>query len=75
MDKNGNLVKTWKNRPGGRNEQGGMGLSGVEKGDYTYQIAARDSSGGPVTANTSDFWAGHRRSLPEQPDNRHFKRA
>ena len=53
MDKNGNLIKTWNEsaRTAGMNSAA-WDCSGVEKGDYTYQIAATDSSGAPVTAQT-----------------------
>jgi len=53
MDKNGKLIKTWDEsaKTAGMNSAT-WDSSGVEKGDYTYQIAARDSSGAPVTAET-----------------------
>lgn len=53
MDKNGNLIKTWDEsaKTAGMNSAT-WDSSGVAKGDYTYQIAARDSSGAPVTAET-----------------------
>jgi flagellar basal-body rod modification protein FlgD len=53
MDKDGKLVKSWDEsaRTAGMNSAT-WDCSGVEKGDYTYQIAARDSSGAAVAAET-----------------------
>ena len=53
MDKNGNLIKTWDEsaKTAGMN-RATWDCSGVEKGDYTYQIAATNSFGAPVTADT-----------------------
>lgn len=53
MDKDGKLVKSWDEsaRTAGMNSAT-WDCSGVEKGDYTYQIAAKDSSGAPVAAET-----------------------
>lgn len=53
MNKDGKLVKSWDEsaRTAGMNSAT-WDCSGVEKGDYTYQIAARDSSGAPVAAET-----------------------
>jgi len=53
MDKDGKLVKSWDESAGtaGMN-RATWDCSGVEKGDYFYQIAARDSSGAPVAAET-----------------------
>lgn len=52
-DKDGKLVKSWDEsaRTAGMNSAT-WDCSGVEKGDYFYQIAARDSSGAPVAAET-----------------------
>lgn len=53
MDKNGKLIKTWDEsaKVAGMNSAT-WDCSGVEKGDYTYQITAKDSFGAPVTADT-----------------------
>ena len=53
MDKDGKLVKSWDEsaKTAGMNSAT-WDCSGVEKSDYTYQIAAKDSSGAPVTAET-----------------------
>jgi len=53
MDKDGKLVKSWDEsaRTAGMNSAT-WDCSGVEKGDYFYQIAARDSFGAPVAAET-----------------------
>jgi flagellar basal-body rod modification protein FlgD len=53
MDKDGKLVKSWDEsaRTAGMNSAT-WDCSGVEKGDYFYQIAAKDSSGAPVAAET-----------------------
>jgi flagellar basal-body rod modification protein FlgD len=53
MDKNGRLVKTWEEpaQKAGLNKAT-WDCSGVEKGDYTFQVTARDSSDGLVSANT-----------------------
>ena len=53
MDKDGKLVKSWDEsaKTAGMNSAT-WDCSGVEKGDYFYQIAARDSSGAPVAAET-----------------------
>ena len=53
MDKNGKLVKTWEEpaQKAGLNKAT-WDCSGVEKGDYTFQVTARDSSGGLVSADT-----------------------
>jgi flagellar hook assembly protein FlgD len=53
MDKNGKLIKSWDEsaKTAGMNSTT-WDCSGVEKGDYTYQIAANDSFGAPVTADT-----------------------
>jgi flagellar basal-body rod modification protein FlgD len=53
MDKNGRLIKTWDEsaKTAGMNSST-WDCSGVAKGDYTYQINAKDSSGAVVTANT-----------------------
>jgi flagellar basal-body rod modification protein FlgD len=53
MDKDGKLIKSWDESA----KKAGMNsatwdCSGVEKGDYTYQINARDSFGALVTADT-----------------------
>jgi flagellar basal-body rod modification protein FlgD len=53
MDKNGKIVKTWDESA----KTAGMNgttwdCSSFEKGDYTYQIAATDSVGASVTADT-----------------------
>lgn len=53
LDKDGNLVKTWDEsaKPAGMNRST-WDTSGVEKGDYTYRITAKDSSGATVAAET-----------------------
>lgn len=53
MDKDGKIVKSWDEsaKTAGMNSAT-WDSSGVEKGDYTYQIAAKDSSGAPVAAET-----------------------
>jgi len=53
MDKDGKLVKSWDEpaKMAGMNSAT-WDSSGVEKGDYTYQITARDSSGALVAAET-----------------------
>jgi flagellar basal-body rod modification protein FlgD len=53
MDKDGKLVKSWNEsaRTAGMNSAT-WDCSGVEKGNYTYQIAATDSAGAPVKAET-----------------------
>lgn len=53
LDKDGKLIKTWdeSSKPAGMNSAT-WDCSGVEKGDYTYQVAATDSFGAPVTADT-----------------------
>ncbi len=53
MDKNGKLIKTWDEsaKTAGMNSAT-WDSSTVEKGDYTFQIAAKDSFGAPVTAET-----------------------
>lgn len=53
MDKDGKVVKSWDEpaRTAGMNSAT-WDCSGVEKGVYTYQITAIDSSGAPVTAET-----------------------
>jgi flagellar basal-body rod modification protein FlgD len=53
VDKNGKTIKTWDESA----KKEGMNSakwdsSGVEKGDYTYMIEAKDSSGAPVTYET-----------------------
>lgn len=53
LGKDGKLVKTWDEST----KSAGMNYatwdsSGVEKGDYTYQIAAKDSSGATVAVET-----------------------
>jgi flagellar basal-body rod modification protein FlgD len=53
LDKDGKLVKTWDESA----KSAGMNYatwdsSGVEKGDYTYQVTAKDSSGATVAAET-----------------------
>lgn len=53
LDKDGKLLKTWDEpaRSAGMNHAT-WDSSGVEKGDYTYQITAKDSSGAVVPAET-----------------------
>jgi flagellar basal-body rod modification protein FlgD len=53
LDKNGKLVKTWDEsaKSAGMNHTT-WDCSGVEQGDYTYQVTAKDSSGSAVTAQT-----------------------
>jgi flagellar basal-body rod modification protein FlgD len=53
MDKTGKLIKTWNEsaKTAGMN-RATWDCSGIEKGDYTYQITAKDSFGAPVTADT-----------------------
>jgi flagellar basal-body rod modification protein FlgD len=53
LDKSGKLVKSWDEsaKSAGMNHTT-WDSSGVEKGDYTYQIAATDSSGATVAAET-----------------------
>ena len=53
FDKNGKLVKTWDET----GQKAGMNkatwdCSGIEKGDYTYQISAKDELGKAVSAET-----------------------
>jgi len=53
FDKNGRLIKTWDET----DQKAGMNKatwnsSGIEKGDYTYQVAAKDAQGGFVSAET-----------------------
>jgi len=53
VDKNGKTIKTWDDSA----KKAGMNSatwdsSGVEKGDYTYMIEAKDSYGAPVTYET-----------------------
>lgn len=53
LDKEGKLVKSWDEsaKKAGMN-RATWDCSGVEQGDYTYQITARDSSGASVSAET-----------------------
>lgn len=53
LDKNGKLVKTWDEsaKSAGMNHTT-WDCSGVEQGDYTYQVTAKDSFGSAVTAQT-----------------------
>lgn len=53
FDKDGRLVKTWDET----GQKAGMNkvtwnCSGIEKGDYTYQVAAKDAQGGIVSVET-----------------------
>ncbi|MCE5264248.1 MAG: flagellar hook assembly protein FlgD [Deltaproteobacteria bacterium] len=53
LDKNGRLVKTWDEsaKSAGMNHTT-WDCSGVERGDYTYQVTAKDSFSSAVTAQT-----------------------
>jgi flagellar basal-body rod modification protein FlgD len=53
LDKDGKIVKTWdeSTKKAGMNSTT-WDCSGVEKGDYSYQITATDSVGASVTADT-----------------------
>ena len=53
LDKDGKIVKTWDEsaKTAGMNSTT-WDCSGVEQGNYTYQITARDFSGASVTADT-----------------------
>jgi len=53
MDKDGKLVTTWDEtaRKAGMNKAT-WDCSRVEKGDYTFQITAKDAQGGSVAADT-----------------------
>jgi flagellar basal-body rod modification protein FlgD len=53
LDKDGKIVKTWDEsaKSAGMNSAA-WDSSSVEKGNYTYQVTARDSAGAPVTADT-----------------------
>lgn len=53
MDKDGKLITSWEEsaKAAGVNSAA-WDASGVEKGDYTFQVSAKDSFGAPITADT-----------------------